>query len=189
MDSPGDWSIGRVAVGVGFLVTLMVFALVPYAGVSCGVGTQGISRICFSGWRVVAGVPEVSSAGNQTAIGLYDEVQRMATLGAGPRMAGVLTTLVLLAGLLSVLLPDRRRRALVGLAVAGAALVMLIVTAAVVASSAGGVYHYVDADSTSWFGIGDGPGVSASFWLTIVLALVTSWIALASLRTDADLSP
>lgn len=179
---------GRVAVAAGFLLAALAFVLLPEAGVSCGSGAHGLTRICYPGWRVLSGTPDVHAAPNVlvSAGGLFGEVARLARVGLGVRVLAVLTLLVLAAGAASVLLPDPVRRAGAGVLAAGTGVVLLTVTALLAASAGGDAYDYVDARWTSWVGVGDGPGLSGGFWLSALLVLAAGGVAVAARRAGAE---
>ncbi|MCI2422216.1 hypothetical protein MOQ72_32770 [Saccharopolyspora sp. K220] len=177
---------------LGFLLALLAAAVLPLAGVSCGADTHGLIRICYPGWGAVSGTPNITSP-YVTSPDPATIVGPAATLPTGIRLFAALTTLVLLAGAASALVPNTYRRVAVGATATAVSLVLLVATAVLAAAHAGSVYVYVDASSWAWLGIGDGAGVSGGFWLALVLVVGTGVVVLSNIsglrsaRADADL--
>lgn len=168
----------RILVPVGFLLAPLAAAALP---VSCGVAVQGHIRVCYPGWRLVSGTPDIATPDAIVGTDMLASLQHAATLPAGTRLLAVLTALVLLAGALSGLLPDPYRRAALGTAAAAVGLVLLVITAALAAAAAGSGFAYVDTPWYARFGVGDGAGVAGGFWLAFVLVVVVGAMVLPSL--------
>lgn len=187
-DRPAAWrtALARSVGPAGFLLALLLLALLPVAGVSCDPDTGGPAHLCYTGAQLVTGTPSIDMsdiyAGSvqQTAEFRDAIVNTVAPPGAVLVLAAVAAVL-LAAGALSALISPPAVRDAVAAIAAVAGLVLVVVTEIVVvtalADGADNVLSLFGGYTARGGPIPDGgdiAGTSTGFWLALpVLAALT----------------
>lgn len=164
----------RFASPAGFALVLLLFGVLPFASVSCGVGDLGNASVSYNGLDLATGTsPEVEVTGAEGFQELADEQQRALPMESGDA-PDVQWQTILLAALMTGGILAMRFRGLAA-ALAGVSAVLVVVTDLIARANLDSAIR--DAAAAAGEGLtnpeidrlaAEGVGRELGFWVTVV---------------------
>ncbi len=128
--------LSRFASPAGFGLVLLLFFLLPFVSVSCDVPGYGEAGADYTGSHLVSGAePEVPQELRELSADPETPAELVQPPDPGVQALAIVLAVLVVAGVLTVLIPRLKTRLLSGAAIGAAALVMTVMTMVVAQSN------------------------------------------------------